>query len=1355
MTKEHRTDRTEQLTPLQRAAYAVKEMRAKLDAIERAQTEPIAIIGMSCRFPGARNCDEFWQLLREGREAITEVPKERWDVNVYYDPDPNAPGKINTRYGGFLSHIDLFDPHFFGISPQEAMYLDPQHRLLLEVTWEALENAGQDPKSLTGSQTGIFIGMNTNDYGMQNFSTDPATISAYSATGNGFCFASGRLSYFFGLHGPNMPIDTACSSSLVALHVACQSLRLKECDLAVVGGVQLHLSPALTIALAKTQSLSPDGRCKTFDASADGFGMSEGCGVVVLKRYSDAVANRDYVQALIRGSAINHDGPSSGITVPNQIAQEKVIQQALHNARVTPSEVSYVETHGTGTSLGDPIEVEALNAVFGKDRSRDNPLLIGTVKTNIAHTVAAAGIGGLIKVALALQHQEIPPHLHFNTPNPHIDWKTFPVAVPTKCTPWTRGENRRIAGVSSFGITGTNAHIILEEAPEDWRLKIENSQSSIFNLQSSIFNRQSLDRPLHLLTLSARTEPALRELVKAYEAYLNFQTEVSLGDLCFTANAGRTHFNYRLAVMAESCAQLQERLSAFAAGKETPGLWRDEIPVRAKPLKIAFLFSDGASQQVLEVGRQLYETQPDFRKTIEKLKAACEKLTLTEHEIPASLFISFALAELWQSWGLRPAAVLGQHKGEYVATWVAGGFSLEDALKLIAAGDGSIPPVSFQRPRIPIISGMTGQILPPEYISDAGYWQRVCQEESRLSSGLNTLIEKGCDCILEIGTKLALNERRQSSIINRQSSIVMSSLNPEQDDWQVLLSSLATLYVHGATINWNEFDKDYPWQRIPLPTYPFQRKRYWLNTETSSAKETPLSAAHETESKPALTTPVGLARIMNQQLNTVSQTVNQIISHQLEFLRNKGVFASPLVGGVRGGGVETAIAALGKHPLPEHFVSQRKWQLLVISAQTEADLDAGTKKLVAHLKAHPECNLSELAYALQQVQAFPHRRMAVCRDVDDAITVFETLDPKRVNTKCSRQIERSIVFMFPGVGDHYVNMARGLYQTEPVFRAQVDWCSERLIPLLKKDLREILYPDQPDEDNAAEAAQPRFDLRKMLNRGRGKPDKATETLNQTLFIHPAIFIIDYALAKLWMQWGIQPQGMIGYSIGEYVAACLAGVMSPEDALVLLTKRAQLIQELPPGAMLTVTLAENELAPMLTDDLSIAVISTPSQCVVAGPLDAVNVLENRLKDQEILCRRVQNFHPVHSKMMDPIRKSLTRLVETILLHPPEIPYISNITGTWITSEQATDPQYWVQHTCQTARFADGIGVLLQTPGRILLEVGPGQNLGSFALQHPSFQKENNIVVLSSLKAAYDQQPDEVFWLNMLGKIWLVR
>jgi acyl transferase domain-containing protein len=527
------------LSPIKQAYLKLEELQLKLDSVDRAKREPIAIVGMGCRFPGGNHDPEaFWQFLRNGRDATREVPADRWDVDEFYDSNPGTPGKMYTRRGGFLDQIDLFDPQFFGIAPREAIGMDPQQRLLLEVAWEALEHSGLRPDALSGSRTGVFVGLCTNDYADRQLQAlDPTKLDAYFASGVAHSIASGRLSYILGLQGPSVTLDTACSSSLVAIHLACQSLRNRECNLALAGGVNIIASPHIFIALSKASMLASDGRCKTFDASADGYGRGEGCGVVVLKRLSDAVTAGDRILALLRGTAINQDGPSSGLTAPNGPSQTSVIRDALANGDVRPGEVSYVETHGTGTALGDPIEVQALHAAYREDQEAAQPLLIGAVKSNIGHLEGAAGVAGLIKLVMAMQHKEIPASLNVHTPNPLIPWGDLSVKVVTQAVPWDSSDKTRIAGLSSFGFSGTNAHVVVEEAPaQEWV-------------------RSEVERPLHLLALSATSEEALGAVQGKYRQHLSAYISQEVENICYTADSCRAHFPHRTAIVAASSAE--------------------------------------------------------------------------------------------------------------------------------------------------------------------------------------------------------------------------------------------------------------------------------------------------------------------------------------------------------------------------------------------------------------------------------------------------------------------------------------------------------------------------------------------------------------------------------------------------------------------------------------------------------------------------------------------------------------------------------------------------------------------------------------------------------------------------------
>ena len=649
-----------------------------------AKNEPIAIIGIGCRFPGANDPAAFWQLLRDGVDAIREVPADRFDLSAFYDPDPAIPGKMNTRWGGFLGQVDQFDPNFFGISPREALRMDPQQRLLLEVTWEALQDAGQVAERLAGTRAGVFIGIATNDYGRLQWN-DLERIDAYSGTGNAMSIAANRISYLFDFRGPSLAIDTACSSSLVAVHLACCSLRNGESTLALAGGVNLILSPAIAINFTKAGAMAPDGRCKAFDARANGYVRSEGAGVVVLKPLSKALADGDPIYAVIRGSAVNQDGRSNGSMAPNPLAQEAVLREAYRQAAVSPGKVQYVEAHGTGTLLGDPIEAKALGTVLGVERPSGRPCALGSVKTNLGHLEAAAGIAGLIKVALALRHREIPPSLHFEKPNPHIPFDELPLRVQTTLSPWPADAGPALAGVSSFGFGGTNAHLVLEGAPPAITGRPEATRKTV----------------TQLLPLSARSPEALQSIARAYQTFLATpESAALLPDVCYTASARLSHHDHRLAVTGNSPEQLIENLEAFLHGETRPGLSSGR-KLSARRRKLVFVFP-GQGSQWFGMGRRLLEQEAVFREVIERCDRAMRpygdwsllaELTATDaarsrlNEIdiiqPALFAIQVALAALWRSWGIEPQAVVGHSLGEVAAAYVAGALSLDDAVRVI------------------------------------------------------------------------------------------------------------------------------------------------------------------------------------------------------------------------------------------------------------------------------------------------------------------------------------------------------------------------------------------------------------------------------------------------------------------------------------------------------------------------------------------------------------------------------------------------------------------------------------------------------------------------------------------------
>jgi acyl transferase domain-containing protein/acyl-CoA synthetase (AMP-forming)/AMP-acid ligase II/acyl carrier protein len=666
------------------AGDTVSSISTSTDQKQETAREPVAIIGIGCRLPGANNADAFWQLLRDGIDAITEVPAERWDARAFYSADPVPPGKMNTRWGGFLDQVDRFDAAFFGIAPREATHMDPQQRLLLEVAWEALEDAGQVPQRLAGTQAGVFIGLATSEYSSMQLN-QPGRIDAYASTGGAMSIAANRLSYFFDFRGPSMVIDTACSSSLVAIHLACQSLWRGESTLALAGGANLILSPAVTVSFSQASATSRDGRCKAFDAGANGIVRGEGVGIVILKPLSSALADGDEIYAVIKGSAVTQDGKSNGITAPSMAAQEAVLNAAFRDAEVSPARVQYVEAHGTGTLLGDPIEAKALGSVLATDRTSAQACAIGSVKSNIGHLEAAAGIASLIKVALAIKHKAIPPSLHLKEPNPHIAFDTLRLRVQQTLAAWPDTVGPAIAGVSAFGFGGTNAHIVLEEAPAK-SIAAETDDERV--------------RP-YLLPISAQSPDALRSLALAYQQLLTSSDQsISLKSICQMASVRRQHHDQRLAFVARSRQEMAERLESAINGST-----REQSMSRlstGRRRKVVFVFS-GYGAQWWGMGRELLQQEPAFRAAVvqcdellreyvewsllEELMAGEDVSRLKGSNVEITQIALFGLqiglAALWRSWGIEPSAVVGHSLGEVAAAHVAGILTLPDAVRVI------------------------------------------------------------------------------------------------------------------------------------------------------------------------------------------------------------------------------------------------------------------------------------------------------------------------------------------------------------------------------------------------------------------------------------------------------------------------------------------------------------------------------------------------------------------------------------------------------------------------------------------------------------------------------------------------
>ena len=1009
------------LSPNKQALLAIRELKRKLAECQQSSGEPIAIVSMACRFPRrSRTPEQFWQCLLEGTDEASEIPDSRWDLEAFFDEDPEVPGKMYARKGVFLEDLDMMDPEFFGISPREATWVDPQQRLLMEVGWEAIERAGWRTDRI-GEQTGVFVGWMHNDY--QNEASDSfLNLNPYIATGAAGSFLCGRLAYFLGLQGPSVAVDTACSSSLVALHLACQSLQRGDCHHALVGGVNAIVSPTTNILTCKLKALSPLGHSRAFDAAADGYLRGEGCGVVTLRRLSDAQRDGDPILGVIRGSSVGHNGSGGGLTVPNPKAQEKVIREAIARAGIDHRQVAYLEAHGTGTELGDPVELKAATAALTAGRGPQDSLLVGSVKTNIGHLEAAAGIAGLIKVLLALQHGRIPGQLNFENPNPHIPWETMPIKVVTEATDWPNLGDRRLAGVSAFGMSGTNAHVVVE-APDN------GTKSSLAVSEPRQEENRSPREEPSLLVISGKNDEALQQSAENLQREFVDQPELNVFDAAYTTCVGRSHFENRAALVVRDREHAGELLKMLSRSARSEGVYQGN---GRKLPKVAWQFT-GQGAQYLGMGRGLYKRYPIFRDAIDHcherlskrreaslldvLFSTPELINHTSWTQPCIFAVQMGLVKLLESWDIRPNVVLGHSVGQYAAACTAGIMSWEDGLHLIgergrligelpeggrmlavfadlgrvqeiadgepelsvAAMNGShivisgpsaavaraearlestgirakalttshafhsalmdpaLEPfravaeqVSYQAGQLPLICNVSGKPLAADAVLDGAYWANHIRQPVRFADGVDAAQELGCDIILELGPQSVLT-RMAAANWRQVPEALFSCLQREGDDVESLLQAMGQLFVQGLPLDFDAIYADRNCRRVVLPTYPFQRRKFW-----GPDKPGAFHSAHHT-SHPLLGEQVSLAGVKNEtrfESHVEPESPRWLPDHQVmgQVVMPGAAFVEMALAGV-----ENAILEDIRFEQPLHLSSRTTLQCLVRKGKDERD----------------------------------------------------------------------------------------------------------------------------------------------------------------------------------------------------------------------------------------------------------------------------------------------------------------------------------------------------------------------------------------------------------------------------------
>ncbi|SEU29080.1 polyketide synthase 12/myxalamid-type polyketide synthase MxaF [Stigmatella erecta] len=1227
------------------------------------QDEPIAIVGLSCRFPQAPDPEAFWRLLAGGTDAITEVPADRWDVNRLYDRDATAAGKVTSRWGGYLDRVDGFDPLFFGISPKEALHMDPQQRLMLELTWEALEDAGIAADRLQGSPTAVCFGVIWTDYETLLQRLGLRRISPHTASGFHHSIVANRVSYVLGLRGPSMAIDTACSSSLSAVHLACESLRRGESTLAIVGGVNLNIAPDSTVSLSKLGALSPDGRCYTFDARANGYVRGEGAGVAVLKPLSQAISDGDPIYCVIRGSAINNNGGSNGLTAPNPQAQADVLRQAYARAGVEPADVQYVEAHGTGTQLGDPLEARALGEVLGAGRPAEKPLYIGSCKTNVGHLEAAAGITGLIKVALSIKNRALPPSLHFETPNPLIPFGDLRLEVQSTLSDWPEPDRKLIGGVSSFGFGGTNCHVVLEE-PNAPRAE--------------------------LVHLSGGDAEALRAAAQRLLDRVDSVEHVPLAELLREAAAEDGGHAHRLAMTIRSRKELRECLKSFLAGEARAGVTTGKVE-SGHPQKPVFVFS-GHGSQWPRMGLALARTEPVFRASLAQCDRliqenvgwsllamlgaddAAAQLGRIDVTLPAIVALEIALTELWRSWGIEPAAVVGHSIGEVSAAYAAGILGLEDTLRVVCTqsrmmarlrGQGAMGLVGISwEQSAELLAGYEGRLC---RAIDAGAGSTVLSgEPAALDEVFATLQPRGVFC-RRVDIDVAVHSP-QIDVLRDELSEALREIRPGQARIPMISTVNASVLAGGNA------DASHWVNNIAMPTLFTRALSHTLGEGHRVFLEVGPHAIlkHSMESTLRHTGQQGLIvpsmRRQEDERGTMLDTLGAL------YVRGQQVqWEAISTGGVGGG----ARPASGEEPVRLLPLSARSPEALKSLAEACRDfLDDGAAQGAA---------LEDITYTAGVRRSHHSHRLSVVgssrREIAEALEAFARgeVRPGVSQGRVSLEGRAKVAFVFPGQGSQWLGMGRQLLSEEPVFRAKIEACEQAMRAHVDWSLTAELCADEQHS-----------------------------RLQEIDVVQPVLFAMQVALAALWRSWGIAPDAVVGHSMGEVAAAHVAGALSLEDAVRIICLRSLLLRRMSgQGAMAVVELGLEQAREVLAGyetRLSIGVSNSARSTVLSGDTGALEEVLARLEGQGVFCRRVKVNVASHSPQMDPLKDDLLRVLEGISPVSAAVPIYSTVTG------QTSDggdfyPSYWVSNLREPVLFHGAVERLLEDGYSVLLEVSP--------------------------------------------------